>query len=95
MYNGGYMAKMGPKPSPNPGKTAKFYRNNPRSRLKHVRDETNRNKSPAKKRYRNELMKIRRRVKPGPQQDVSHKPGGGTTLENRKANRARGGARRK
>ena len=40
-------------------------------------------------------MQIRRRVKPGPQQDVSHKPGGGTTLENRKANRARGGARRK
>ena len=40
-------------------------------------------------------MKIRRRVKPGPQQDVSHKPGGGTTLESRKSNRARGGARRK
>ena len=89
------MARMGPKPSPNPGRTARFYRNNPRSRLKHVRDETNRNKSPAKKRYRNELMQNRRRVKPGPQQDVSHKPGGGTTLENRKANRARGGARRK
>ena len=89
------MARMGPKPSPNPGKTARFYRKNPRSRRKHVTDETNRNKSPAKKRYRNELMQIRRRVKPGPQQDVSHKPGGGTTLENRKANRARGGARRK
>ena len=89
------MARMGPKPSPNPGRTAKFYRSNKKSREKHVRDETERNKSPAKKRYRNELMKIRRRVKPGPQQDVSHKPGGGTKIESRKSNRARGGARRK
>jgi hypothetical protein len=89
------MARMGPKLSPNPGRTARFYRKNPRSRLKHVRDETNRNKSPAKKRYRNELMQIRRKVKPGPQQDVSHKPGGGTTVESRKSNRARGGAKRK
>ena len=89
------MAKMGPKPSPNPGRTARFYRKNKRSRLKHVRDETRRNKSPAKRKYRNDLMKIRRRVKPGPQQDVSHKPGGGTKIESRKSNRARGGARRK
>ena len=89
------MAKMGPKPSPNPGRTARFYRRNKKSRDKHVRDETNRNKSPAKRKYRNDLLKIRRRTKPGPQQDVSHKPGGGTKIENRKANRARGGARRK
>ena len=89
------MARMGPKLSPNPGRTARFYRKNKRSRLKHVRDETNRNRSPAKKQYRNELMKIRRRVKPGPQKDISHKPGGGTTVESRKSNRARGGAKRK
>ena len=89
------MARMGPKPSPNPGRTARFYRNNPRSRLKHVRDETNRNKSPEKRKYRNDLLKIRRKLKPGAQQDVSHTPGGGTTLESRKSNRARGGARRK
>jgi hypothetical protein len=89
------MAKMGPKPSPNPGRTAKFYRKNKKSREKHVRDETNRNKSPEKRKYRNDLLKIRRRTKPGPQQDVSHKPGGGTKIESRKANRARGGARRK
>ena len=89
------MAKMGPKPSPNPGKTAKFYRDNKKSRDKHVRDETERNRSPAKRKYRNDLLKIRRDKKPGPQQDVSHKPGGGTTLESRKSNRARGGARRK
>ncbi len=89
------MAKMGPKPSPNPGKTAKFYRKNKKSREKHVTDETNRNRSPAKRKYRNDLLKIRKDKKPGPQQDVSHKPGGGTTLESRKSNRARGGARRK
>ena len=89
------MAKMGPKPSPNPGRTARFYRRNKKSRDKHVKDETNRNKSPAKRKYRNDLLKIRRRTKPGPQQDVSHKPGGGTKIESRKANRARGGARRK
>ena len=95
MYNGGYMARMGPKPSPNPGRTARFYRKNPRSRRKHVTDETNRNRSPAKRKYRNDLLKIRKDKKPGPQQDVSHKPGGGTKIESRKANRARGGARRK
>jgi len=95
LYNGGYMARMGPKPSPNPGRTAKFYRSNKKSRDKHVKDETERNKSPEKRRYRNNLLKIRRDKKPGPQQDVSHKPGGGTKIESRKANRARGGARRK
>ena len=40
-------------------------------------------------------MKSRRKKKPGAQQDVSHKPGGGTTIESRKTNRARGGAKRK
>ena len=89
------MARMGPKLSPNPGRTARFYRKNKRSRLKHVRDETKRNRSPAKRKYRNDLLKIRRDKKPGPQQDVSHKPGGGTKIESRKSNRARGGARRK
>ena len=89
------MAKMGPKPSPNPGRTAKFYRKNAASRRKHVADEVQRNKSPAKRKYRRNLMRIRKKVKPGPQQDISHKPGGGTTVESRKTNRARGGAKKK
>ncbi len=89
------MAKMGPKPSPNPGRTAKFYRSNPSARRKHVSDEVQRNKSPAKRKYRRNLMRIRKKVKPGAQQDISHKPGGGTTVESRKTNRARGGAKRK
>ncbi len=85
---------MGPKPSPNPGRTARFYRSNPKSRAKHVRDNTEANKTPAKRKYRRDLMKIRRKLKPGPQQDVSHR-GGRMTIENRKSNRARGGAQRR
>ena len=85
---------MGPKPSPNPGRTARFYRSNPKSRAKHVRDNTKINNTPAKRKYRRDLMKIRRKLKPGPQQDVSHR-GGRMTIENRKSNRARGGAQRK
>ncbi len=85
---------MGPKPSPNPGRTARYYRSNPKARAKHVRDETARNNTPAKRAYRRELMKIRRKRKPGAQQDVSHK-GGRMTIESRKANRARGGSQRK
>ena len=86
---------MGPKPSPNPGKTAKYYRSNPKARSKHVRDNTKINDTPAKRKYRRDLMKIRRKKKPGPQQDVSHKSGGGVTIESRKKNRARGGAQRR
>ena len=86
---------MGPKPSPNPGKTAKYYRSNPKARAKHVKDNTKINDTPAKRKYRRDLMKIRRKKKPGPQQDVSHKSGGGVTIESRKTNRARGGAQRK
>ena len=85
---------MGPKPSPNPGRTARFYRSNPKSRAKHVRDNTEANKTPAKRKYRRDLMKIRRKLKPGPQQDVSHR-GGRMTIENRKSNRARGGSQRR
>ena len=86
---------MGPKPSPNPGRTARYYRNNPEARAKHVNDNTKINNTPAKRKYRRDLMKIRRARKPGPQQDVSHKSGGGVTIESRKTNRARGGAKRK
>ena len=85
---------MGPKPSPNPGRTARFYRKNPKSRAKHVRDNTRINNTPAKRKYRRDLMKIRRKLKPGAQQDVSHKQGGGVTIEGRKSNRAGGGAKR-
>ena len=85
---------MAPKLSPNPGRTARFYRKNKKSRLKHRRDELKRGKTPAKRAYRRELLKIRRSKKVGPQQDISHK-GRKVVVESRKANRARGGSKRK
>ena len=85
---------MAPKLSPNPGRTARFYRKNKKSRLKHRKDELKRGKSPAKRAYRRELLKIRRSKKVSPQKDLSHK-GGKVVVESRKANRARGGSQRK
>ena len=84
------MARTGPKLSKNPGRTARFYRKNKKSREKHRRDQKLINSTPAKKQYRRDLMKIRRRRKPGPQTDMSHK-GGRIVAESRKANRRRGG----
>ena len=88
------MAKTGPALSPNPGKTAKFYRRNKKSRLKHRRDNRRINNTPAKRAYRRELMKIRRKRKPGKQTDMSHR-GGKIVAESRKTNRGRGGATRR
>ena len=85
---------MAPRLSINPGKTARFYRKNKKSRLKHRRDELKRGKSPAKRDYRSRLSIARRNRKVGPQQDLSHK-GGKLVIEGRKANRARGGAKGK
>ena len=85
------MARTGPKLSPNPGRTARFYRKNKRSRLKHRRDNTKINDTDSKREYRRDLMKIRRERKPGPQTDMSHK-GGKIVAESRKTNRGRGGA---
>ena len=84
------MARTGPKLSNNPGRPARFYRNNKKSREKHRRDQRVINSTPAKKQYRRDLMKIRRKRKPGPQTDMSHK-GGRIVAESRKANRRRGG----
>ena len=88
------MARTGPRLSPNPGRTARFYRRNKRSRLKRRRAQARINNTPAKRAYRRELMKIRRKRKPGKQTDMSHK-GGKIVAENRKANRGRGGATRR
>ena len=88
------MARTGPRFSPNPGKTARFYRKNKRSRLKHRRDQKPINSTPAKKKYRRDLMKIRRERKPGPQTDMSHR-GGKIVAESRKTNRGRGGSKKR
>ena len=88
------MARTGPRLSPNPGRTARFYRRNKRSRLKRRRAQARINNTPAKRAYRRELMKIRRKRKPGKQTDMSHK-GGKIVSESRKTNRGRGGAKRR
>ena len=85
------MARTGPKLSPNPGRTARFYRKNKTSRLKHRRDNTKINDTDSKREYRRNLMMIRRKRKPGSQTDMSHK-NGKIVPEDRKRNRARGGA---
>jgi len=76
----------------NPGRTAKFYRSNLKSRQKHRNDELARGKSPAKRKYRSLLIKERRKrgIDGKGGKDVSHK-GGKLTLESMKQNRARGG----
>ena len=85
---------MAPKLSPNPGRTARFYRKNRRSRLKHRADERKRGATPAKRKYRSELKVARDKAKPCPQQDMSHK-GDKIVPESRKTNRARGGSQKK
>ena len=86
--------RTGPQLSPNPGRTARFYRRNRKSREKHRRDQRAINNTPQKKQYRRDLMKIRRRRRPGPQTDMSHK-GGKIVRESRRRNRGRGGALRR
>ena len=88
------MARTGPKLSPNPGKTARYYRRNKKARLKHRRTNRKINSTPQKRAYRRDLMRIRRKRKPGPQTDMSHK-GGKIVAENRKANRRRGATQEK
>ena len=87
------MARTGPALSPNPGRTARFYRRNKKSRLKHRRDNRRINNTPAKRAYRRELMQIRRNRRPGKQTDMSHR-GGKIVAESRKTNRGRGGSKR-
>ena len=86
--------RTGPKLSPNPGRTARFYRQNKESREKRRRNQRAINSTPAKRAYRRDLMRIRRRRRPGPQTDMSHR-GGRIVAESRRRNRARGGAFRR
>ena len=80
----------------NPGRTARFYRSNPEARAKHSRDETARNDTPKKKKYRADLQRRRRALKidgkGASTGDISHPS---MKVESTKKNRARGGAQRK
>ena len=87
------MARPGPKLSKNPGKTAKYYRTHPEARRHRQSKQKEINDTDAKRSYRRDLMRIRRKRKPGAQTDMSHK-GGRIVAEGRKANRGRGGASR-
>ena len=87
------MARTGPALSPNPGRTARLYRRNKKSLLKHRRYNRRINNTPAKRAYRRELMQIRRKRRPGKQTDMSHR-GGKIVAESRKTNRGRGGSKR-
>ena len=80
----------------NPGRTARFYRSNPEARAKHSRDETKRNDTPSKRKYRADLQRRRRALKIDGKGkstgDISHQS---MNVESTKKNRARGGAQRK
>jgi hypothetical protein len=77
-------------------KTASFYASSPESYAKKLAYNKKRNAKPKQKKYRRELAAERRARgimgKGGP--DVSHTSGGGYTLENVSANRARNGAKK-
>ena len=89
------MARPGPKLSKNPGKTALYYRTHPEARNHKLKKQKEINDTDAKRTYRRELMRIRRKRKPGPQTDMSHQPDGSVKPESRKSNRGRGGASRR
>ena len=88
------MARPGPKLSENPGKTARYYRSNPKARKKHQATNKKINSTPEKKEYRRNLLKIRRERGTPSNVDLSHK-NGRIVEESRKTNRGRGGAKRR
>ena len=82
---------MAPRKVANPGETAQYYRKNPKARAKKKAYDTKYHKSAKRRKYRANLQKERRRrgiVGKGGK-DVSHKKGGGYTLESPSKNRAR------
>ena len=80
----------------NPGKTAKFYRENPKSRAKHNRDNNTGGKYAHTNEYKRKHQEVRRTKnidgKGGP--DVVKKNGKWTT-ESLKINRRRGGVHKR
>ena len=74
----------------NPGRTARFYRSKPKSRAKHIRDNSPGGKYAKSKKYKREHEAARRKLKIRGDQDAVRK-NGKLVAGNRKANRARGG----
>lgn len=76
-------------------RSTKYYRDNPEARKKKNSYNKKYHSTPARKKYRSDLNKENRRrgtYGNGDGKDVSHKRGGGTTLESQSRNRARQGA---
>lgn len=76
-------------------KSSEYYKKNPEARKKKNAYNKKYHATPERRKYRSELNKENRRrgtYGNGDGKDVSHKKGGGTTLERAKTNRARQGA---
>ena len=82
---------MARKPMKKVKKSARNYRKNPKSKAKKARYDTKYNSTPTRKKYRAKLQKERRDrgIDGKGGKDVSHKKGGGTTVESPSKNRAR------
>ena len=85
---------MAPRKASNPGKSARYYRSNPKARAKKNAAQRKRNKTAKNRKYRSTLNKERRKRgiygKGGP--DMSHKENGRIVAESPKKNRARNGS---
>ena len=78
------------------GKTARHYRKNKASRAKHVKDNSPGGKYAHSNEYKRQHSAARSRLKiRSSSVDASKQPDGSYKAESRKANRARGGAKRK
>ena len=78
------------------GKTARHYRKNAKSRNKHVKDNSPGGKYAHSNEYKRQHSAARSRLKiRSSRVDASKQPDGSYKAESRKANRARGGAKRR
>lgn len=82
---------MAPPKSSSPKRSAQYYRKNAKARKKKAAYDTAYHDNDSRRAYRAELSKERRKrgVMGKGGKDVSHKKGGGTTMESASKNRAR------
>ena len=82
---------MAPRKVAKPKRTAAYYRKNPKAREVKKKYDTKYHKTKKRKKYRADLQRERRKrgIAGKGGKDVSHKKGGGFTLENPSKNRAR------
>ena len=78
------------------GKTARQYKSNPKSRSKHVKDNSPGGKYAHSKKYKRDHAKARASLKiKSANVDASKQPDGSYKAESMKINRGRGGAKRR